>query len=317
MNTAPILPARKEEPFHEGERRAHALAGGGPPGFAIRDAMPDQHRDFFSMLSYVMLATIDADGVPVATIVTGPPGFIDAPDAQTLHIDGRANWQANVRPLLQPGKPIGMLGIDLGNRRRNRANGIVRRIDGAVSEGGIELQVTQSFGNCPKYIQLREVVHVTQSTPGEEIRIADQLDAATSEMIAQADTFFVASGIDARNSEGGIDVSHKGGHPGFVRIDGNTLTIPDFTGNRYFNTLGNLLVDDRAALLFVDFSNGDLLHLQGRTEIVWEVPEAERFDGAERLWRFHVQRVQRTTHAIPLRWMLQEVSPAVARTGHW
>lgn len=314
MNTATTVPARKEEPFHAGELRAHELAGGGPPGFAIRDAMPDQHRDFFSTLQYVMLATTDADGAPVATIVTGPAGFIDALDAQLLHIDERAHWQPDVLALLQPGKPVGLLGIDLGNRRRNRANGIVRRIDAH----GIELQVMQSFGNCPKYIQVRDVEQAQENaaTIGAT-RVADQLDASALDMIAHADTFFVASGVDMQKTEGGVDVSHKGGHPGFVRIDGNTLTIPDFVGNRYFNTLGNLLVDDRAALLFVDFSNGSLLHLQGHAEIVWKVPEAERFDGAERLWRFHVQRVQHTTHAIPLRWTLKEESPALAHIGHW
>jgi hypothetical protein len=47
------------------------------------------------------------------------------------------------------------------------------------------------------------------------------------------------------------------------------LTIPDFRGNRFFNTLGNLVSDPRAALLFVDFETGDLLHLQGRVEIDW------------------------------------------------
>lgn len=314
MNTATIVPVRKEAPFHAGELRAHELAGGGPPGFAIRDAMPDQHRDFFSMLQYVMLATTDSSGAPVATIVTGPAGFIDAPDAQFLHIDQRAIWQPDVLALLQPGKPVGLLGIDLGNRRRNRANGIVRHID----EHGIELQVTQSFGNCPKYIQVREVEHARDNAEAiGQTHVADHLDASAIDMIAAADTLFVASSIDTQKPEGGVDVSHKGGHPGFVRIDGDTLTIPDFVGNRYFNTLGNLLVDDRAALLFVDFSNGNLLHLQGRAEIVWKVPEEERFDGAERLWRFHVQRVQHTMHAIPLRWTFKEESPALARIGHW
>lgn len=313
MNAATIVPVRKEEPFHAGELRAHELAGGGPPGFAIRDAMPDQHRDFFSMLQYVMLATTDSCGAPVATIVTGPAGFIDAPDAQLLHIAPRAIWQPDVLTLLQPGKPVGLLGIDLGNRRRNRANGIVRRID----EHGIELQVTQSFGNCPKYIQVRKVEHAENGAVIGQTHVAHNLDGSAIDMIAAADTFFVASSIDIQKNEGGVDVSHKGGHPGFVRVDGDTLTIPDFVGNRYFNTLGNLLVDDRAALLFVDFSNGSLLHLQGRAGIVWKVPEEERFDGAERLWRFHVQRVQRTTHAIPLRWTFKEESPALAHIGHW
>ena len=68
------------------------------------------------------------------------------------------------------------------------------------------------------------------------------------------------------------------------------LTIPDFKGNRYFNTLGNLVTDPRAALVFVDFARGDLLHLQGTTEIQWDGAEVRALEGAERLWRFHVTR---------------------------
>ncbi|XLM22644.1 pyridoxamine 5'-phosphate oxidase family protein, partial [Chromobacterium piscinae] len=61
--------------------------------------------------------------------------------------------------------------------------------------------------------------------------------------------------------------SHRGGKPGFVKIDGDTLTIPDFAGNGYFNTLGNLLRHPRAGLLFIDFSSGDTLQLAGRAEV--------------------------------------------------
>lgn len=74
-----------------------------------------------------------------------------------------------------------------------------------------------------------------------------------------------------------MDVSHRGGPPGFVRLEGQTLTIPDYNGNRYFNTLGNLVSNPRAALLFVDFERGDVLHLQGTTEIVWDGPELRSF----------------------------------------
>jgi hypothetical protein len=102
-----------------------------------------------------------------------------------------------------------------------------------------------------------------------------------------------------------------------VRVDGDTLTIPDFSGNRYFNTLGNLLLDPRAALLIADFSSGDVLHLQGRTEIVWDVPVEERLAGAERLWRLRVTRAWRRRDALPLRWSLRMLSPGVARTGAW
>ncbi|HKY46193.1 MAG TPA: pyridoxamine 5'-phosphate oxidase family protein [Pyrinomonadaceae bacterium] len=65
-----------------------------------------------------------------------------------------------------------------------------------------------------------------------------------------------------------MDVSRRGGETGFVRIDGSRLTIPDFAGNRFFNTLGNLLLNPRAGLLFIDFNSGDLLLLSGRIEII-------------------------------------------------
>ena len=86
---APINPS----PFHDGEVRAHAAAGTGTPGAAIREQMPDQHRQFFSSLRFAMLATTDNDGWPVATIVTGPQGFITSDDPQSLKIAATAYWQ--------------------------------------------------------------------------------------------------------------------------------------------------------------------------------------------------------------------------------
>jgi hypothetical protein len=112
-------------------------------------------------------------------------------------------------------------------------------------------------------------------------------------------------------------VSHKGGRPGFIRIDGDTLTIPDFTGNRYLNTLGNLLLDPRASLLFIDFANGDVLQLRGVTEILWHAEETAQLQGAERLWRFRVETASRIAGALPLRWRLVEMAPTTDRTGTW
>ena len=79
-------------------------------------------------------------------------------------------------------------------------------------------------------------------------------------------------------------MSHRGGKPGFVGVTGDTLAIPDFRGNRFYNTLGNLLGDPRAGLLFIDFASGDILQLQGRATIDWH-PEGNGPAGAERLWR--------------------------------
>ena len=60
-----------------------------------------------------------------------------------------------------------------------------------------------------------------------------------------------------------------------------------------------------------------MLHIQGRTEIVWDVPAEDRLAGAERLWGLHVTRAWRRRAVLPLRWSLRMLSPGVARTGSW
>jgi predicted pyridoxine 5'-phosphate oxidase superfamily flavin-nucleotide-binding protein len=107
--------------FHAGERAAQARAGAAPRTAAIRDWMPDQHRQFFAALPFVVAATIDKDGWPIATILAGLPGFISSPDAKTLRIAALPDRDDPAAPWLKPGAPIGLLGIDLATRRRNRA----------------------------------------------------------------------------------------------------------------------------------------------------------------------------------------------------
>jgi hypothetical protein len=136
-------------------------------------------------------------------------------------------------------------------------------------------------------------------------------------MIANADTFFIASRSRATGPGSGADISHRGGRPGFVHIDGNDLWVPDFHGNNFFNTLGNLLGEPRAALLFIDFDSGGILHLQGEVEIHWR-PEAMRyFEGAERFWRFRVKGGWRRAAALPLRWSFADAAPTTLQTGVW
>ena len=139
-------------------------------------------------------------------------------------------------------------------------------------------------------------------------------------MIAGADTFFVASYVDDAARGRMVDVSHRGGRPGFVRIGADgVLTIPDFSGNRFFNTLGNLIANPKAGLLFVDFETGDLLQLTGDAEVILDLPEIAAVQGAERLWRFTPRRILYRPDALPLRWRFQQDgwSPQSLRTGTW
>ena len=294
-------------PFHAGERAAQTRAGVAPRAAAIRDWMPDQHRAFFAALPFVLAATTDADGWPVATILAGAPGFVASPDARTLRVAAVPDRNDPAAVWFKPGAAIGLLGIDLATRRRNRANGVIA----ATTDRALVVAVEQSFGNCPQYIHVRDIETVSADPAPPELM--HHLDLAASDAIEATDTLFVAT----TGGENGVDISHRGGKPGFVRVDGDTLTIPDFAGNRYFSTLGNMLLDPRAALLIPDFSTGDIVHIQGRTEIIWDVPVEERLAGAERLWRLHVTRAWRRRAALPLRWKLRMLSPGVARTGTW
>ena len=304
--------------FNPDELAAQAIAGGGPRGGgAIRDFMPEQHRDFFARLPYLFVGAVDSAGWPLATLFTGPPGFVQAPDPHTLHIAALPEAGDPAEPGLTPGQDIGILGIDFSTRRRNRANGRIVSRD----SGGIRVAVNQSFGNCPQYIQLRTVAlppaHTVEAS-SKTVETFDLLDAAATAVIERADTFLVASRSRAgMGASYGADISHRGGRPGFVRVDGNVLTIPDFRGNRYFNTLGNLMVEPRASLLFVDFETGDLLQLQGTAQVKWDGDVAEQIAGAERLWRFNVVRGWRRKAASPLRWSFVEYSRTTIATGLW
>ncbi|MGH8846982.1 MAG: pyridoxamine 5'-phosphate oxidase family protein, partial [Polaromonas sp.] len=204
-------------------------------------------------------------------------------------------------------------------RRRNRMNGVVQ----GVSASGFGVALSQSFGNCPKYIQAREPVYVEDRLSSKPaVHQSTQLDDAARRMIEAADTLFIATAYAGDSVQagraGGVDVSHRGGKPGFVRVDADgSLTLPDFLGNFFFNTLGNIAVNPRAGLLFIDFDSGDLLYLAVAAEIVWEGPELQAFEGAQRLLRFKLLAMKRVEASLPLRWGRAELSPVLQGTGHW
>ena len=86
----------------------------------------------------------------------------------------------------------------------------------------------------------------------------------------------------------------------------DTLLLPDYSGNQMFMTLGNLMVDERAGLLFIDFDTGDLLTLTGHAQLLWDGPEVAALDGAQRALRFRLQEGWRLPQALPMRWQRLE-----------
>ncbi|MCZ7866007.1 MULTISPECIES: 2Fe-2S iron-sulfur cluster-binding protein [Agrobacterium] len=282
----------------------------------VRDYMPDQHRDFYAQLPFIVLGSVDQTGDAWATFVEGEPGFMSSPSPVALDIAAHRDPSDPASEGLADGLPIGLLGIEMHTRRRNRMNGFVSTID-----GGFRVDVDQSFGNCPRYIQLRDFSFERQ--PGTSfhgtVEELPALDDKARAIIEEADAFFVASYVD-REDRRQVDVSHRGGNAGFVRIgDDGVLTIPDFDGNLFFATLGNILLNGKAGLLFVDFTTGDMLQMTGKAEIIFDSPEIAAFQGAERFWTFKPTRIVRRRNALALRWAFQKDgwSPSSLMTGSW
>jgi ferredoxin-NADP reductase/predicted pyridoxine 5'-phosphate oxidase superfamily flavin-nucleotide-binding protein len=305
-------------PFHAAELAAQQRAGVRSQADSIgrrgiRRYMPEQHRQFFAEQPFMVFGGVDAKGQPWATVRASTPGFVSSPDARTLRIEGGELPGDPLAATWQKGAMIGGLGLEPQTRRRNRINGVLKSAEG----GTLLLEVTQSFGNCAKYIQSRTPTFVERGAGvgSAQTEVATQLDDADRALLARADTFFIASANLAEDAQlaRGVDVSHRGGAPGFVRVDNaNTLTTPDYSGNNFFNTIGNLIHDPRAGLLFIDFATGDLLYLAVRAEIVWDGDELAAFNGAQRLVRFHIDEVRRSRGVLPFRWSEVEYAPQFA-----
>ena len=91
----------------------------------------------------------------------------------------------------------------------------------------------------------------------------ETLTGSLIDWIESSDTCFVASA----HPDGPADVSHRGGKAGFIRVSKNTLTVPDYPGNSMFNTLGNMALNPRAGMLFLDFQQNRQLQITGSVSL--------------------------------------------------
>ncbi|WP_336213695.1 pyridoxamine 5'-phosphate oxidase family protein [Nonomuraea sp. LPB2021202275-12-8] len=289
--------------LHEGEQRVQRRAGvtAGSWGSAgVGAAIPPVAAEFLSRQRMLVIAAADDAGAVWASVLTGPAGFTAAPDARTVVAGLLPRDGDPLAGRFDTERDIGMLAIEPASRRRMRVNGRARR-DG----DRLRVHTEQVYSNCPKYIQTRTVdeddlpvastTALTSRTP-----TADQV-----RWISAADTFFVAT----RAAGLGTDVSHRGGNPGFVEVTGDRrLTWPDYVGNSMYMTLGNLDLDPRCGLLFVDWERGHTLHLTGRARVDWAPERAAAVPGAQRLVDFDVDQVVQVTDAVRQRWSFGKYS---------
>jgi predicted pyridoxine 5'-phosphate oxidase superfamily flavin-nucleotide-binding protein len=292
-------------PFHEGEREAQRRAGesaaAAETGRIIGDALPAGAASFISRQSCAVVASRDAAGRLWASVLLGRPGFMNAPDHRTVRFDS-ARMFADVRdPLwndIRADPNAGVLVIDLAARRRLRINGKMTR----TGADGLELAVREAFPNCPKFIRRRNLIIETNASGPSDcgMTAGTTLGATQKRIIAEADTFFVASA----HPERGADASHRGGKAGFVSVAGDaTLRIPDYPGNGMFQTFGNLIANPKAGLVFLDFDRRRVLQMTGTASIRWNAAECiSETGGTGRWWEFDIAEWIQTELPDGVRW---------------
>ncbi|GLQ36002.1 hypothetical protein GCM10007939_22860 [Amylibacter marinus] len=307
--------------FHRGER-AVQLRAEVPAKYSemassvIRTEMPDQHRGFFESLPVLFMGFVDHGGRVWASPFIGGENSIHSPLPDQLNIDGLPLLVDELGLDLTVGAKVGAVGIQQDTRRRNRVNGTITQ----HTNKGLLMRVDQSFGNCPKYIQLR---HPKWNGPTNQKITSTKLsnlNTTAKAMIATADTFIIASrhAVLSDAPTAGVDASHRGGRSGFLKVDSaGALSFPDFSGNRFFNTLGNIVDDGRVGMFIPDFASGSALFITGRAVIEWGRDHVAAFKGAERLIHVTPEEIWLAHGLVVAGDDTVEPSPHLQRTGIW
>lgn len=262
--------------FHEGELAVQREAGVQAEARRLQGMLGPVDlsagaQKFLAMQSFAALTARDRDGVLWTSPLAAPRGFLHGQD-DVLRSTAVPREGDPLREL-PVGQQVGLIAIDFDARRRMRINGTLV----AADNGGLVILVDQAYGNCPQHIHRRDVEPaVLSDTSAPGLTGATTLTSAAQALVAAADTFFLGTTHPTR----GNDASHRGGPPGFVRVVSPTrLWWPDFPGNNMFNSLGNLAVDDEAALLFADFTSGATVQMSGTARLRWTQPGAPGDDG--------------------------------------
>ncbi|KAI9151844.1 hypothetical protein HJFPF1_09055 [Paramyrothecium foliicola] len=294
--------------------------------------------------SLVAVGTLDEQGRPWTTVWGGRIGFAGqvAQDVVGFNTDVDAQydpvleafWEGSPRDggdVVQPnqgrGKMMSAVAINLTSRDRVKLGG--NMVAGArTGADGVQvaMHVTESLGNCPKYINKK----IIEPHPVNPKLISDQLPlpAEAVELVGRADVLFLSSS----NNEA-MDTNIRGGAPGFMRViknteDGVELIFPEFSGNRYYQNVGNLKINPRVGVVIPDFTTSDALYVTGVASILVD-DEASSLMARTKLavkitvtaaryvkssLPFRGTFVDKSPYTPPVRYLIAEKGPLVAES---
>ncbi len=279
------------EVFHKGERFVQKKLGETSQAQLnsriISDEIMPGAIPFITQQPMIILNSLDLESRNWVSVLLGRVGLLDVRSGNVLTIN-KENIQNDQKDIffenIKRNKQVGALIIDLSTRKRFRVNGVIDE-----DSECIHLEVEEAYPNCPKYIQHRDLTILEPARVSEAIHNSGTaLNEFLKNWIQKSDTFFVGS----QSAAGKLDVSHRGGFPGFVEIlDDQTLKIPDYKGNSMYNTLGNFIENQNAGLLFIDFSKGAILQLTGTAVINFDQVEEEKLRSISETGRYWLFRI--------------------------
>lgn len=231
------------------------------------------------------LGAVDEQGRPWTTIWGGKHGFAGPVGESVIGINSTVDGEYD--PVLEAllgdtsedkvveykkkGPIMAGLSINLEIRKRVKLYGSMKvgRVDwkGSSPRAQLLMDIEGSIMNCPKYLNEKYIVPATP-TP-KLLSNSLQLPPEAVTLVEKADLFFISSSHGTED----MDTNHRGGPTGFVRILSNDATgavivYPEYSGNRLYQTLGNLQETPLAGLVFPDFDTGDVLYMTGKTNIL-------------------------------------------------
>ncbi|RYP06759.1 hypothetical protein DL764_002956 [Monosporascus ibericus] len=286
--------------WHEGELAIHSLLKVSPRYQNPTSAgLPPQLGYRVAISSLVAFGALDEHGRPWTALWGGERGFARPVAQGILGIQSIVNTRhdpivraligniASDGELVRPEdaengvKLMSALSIDLESRDRVKLAGrmvvgtVAARPDGkgkdgedsGVGEAQLAMLVEESLGNCPKYLNKKDIrPHVPSP---ELVSDALPLSAEVTTLLEKADMFFLSS----TNGQT-MDTNHRGGPPGFMRVMANSvgadvvLVYPEYSGNRLYQTLGNLHVNPKVGIVVPDYETSNVLYLTGETQLL-------------------------------------------------
>ena len=321
-------------PWHEGEiAMAKAMKVPNMDNPTVPMLSP-QLANHSRVVPLIAIGTLDKQGRPWTTLWGGEKG-ISQPIAQGI-LGVRSQVVTHHDPVVEElvgkegdgtvvreegvGRMVSGLTIDLETRKRTKlfgrmvAGALTLREDEAtdsqqsIAEVQLVLKIEQSLGNCPKYLNKKHI-EPAASHP-ELVSDSPQLPQRALDLLSKADLFFLSSA----NNDLDMDTNQRGGPAGFVRVisneaSGAVLCYPEYSGNRLYQTLGNLKVNPVLGICVPDFDTGDMLYLTGTTEVLIGPAAASILPRSNLAVKITITSARFVATALPFRGTAGELSP--------